>query len=192
MILKVRPHSLVPLALIGLAFTLTQAKAAITVTFSYNGINTIGVVSGSITLPSLTSANDLPNNGPTFIDGGERTLYVHTSGDPSYDYYVGGSNPSSVQITSPNLWSGNQSFGFIFSTLYAPFSAVPGSVYTPTGTLTWSNQTLAQVGVSGLTTPIVAYRASNGEEIRFVTAVPEPGTALLSAIGAIGLLRRRR
>lgn len=183
-----------PLALIGFAFAIAQAGAAITVTFSFDGADTIGVVSGSITLPQTPSANDSPNTGATFIDGNDRTLYVHVTGTPSYDFYSGGTNPSSVDISRPDQWSGTESFGFISDTLYATFSAVPGNTYAPTGTFTWSNQTLQQVGVSGITVPVVVYTASNGEEIRFVTTIPEPSLSGLvlgsAAFAAIGIRRR--
>lgn len=191
------PKSRFPLALAGLAFAfaLPRAEAAIMITFSYDGTDTIATVSGSITLPPTLDANDAPNGGATFMDASNGWLYVHVSGSPSYDSYGGGSNPNSFAIAAPDQWSGTGSFGFSTGVLYTPFDAVPGGTYAPEGTFTWSNRTLEQVGVAGITTPTAVYQASNGEQILYVT-VPEPGLPGLAACGAIfaalGIRRRGR
>jgi hypothetical protein len=186
------------LALIGLALALPQAKAAITITFSFDGRDTLGVISGAITLPSAPASNDVGGGYLRYVGRGPEILYVHVVGNPSYDHYTGGSNPgflNLLQYPEPGFL-GKKSFGFDRGSLYTAYDAVPGSTYAPTGTFIWPRSTLAQVGVSGLTTPLVVYVASNGEEIRFVTAVPEPGvTGLLAAgaaFGTIGIRRRRR
>jgi hypothetical protein len=194
MIFKMIPRYLLSLAVIGFVFAVPQAKAAITITFSFNGVDTIGVLSGSINLPVAPAANDVGGGYFRYVGTGSEILYVHVVGNQSYDHYTGGSNPSSVNLRMNGGagFLGTQSFGFDRGSLYTAYDAVPGSTYAPTGTFIWPRSTLQAVGVSGLTTPIVVYRASNGEEIQFVTAVPEPGTALLGAIGAIGLIFRRR
>ncbi len=184
-----------PLALVGLALAFARAEAAITITFSYDGTDTIATVSGSITLPPTLDADNVPNGGATFMDGSYGWLYVHVSGNPSYDVYSGGSNPNSFVIAAPDQWSGTGSFGFSSDVLYTAFDEVPGGTYAPSGTFTWSNRTLEQVGVAGITTPTVVHTTSNGEDILYVT-VPEPGLPGLAACGAIfaalGIRRRGR
>lgn len=187
-----------PLALVGFAFVSAQAEAAITITFSFDGRDTIGVISGSITLPQAPAANDNGGGFTRYVGTGTEILYVHVVGNPSYDHYTGGSNPGFVPLRMYGgaEFLGTKSFGFDRGSLYTAYDAIPGSTYTPTGTFVWPYSTLEQVGVSGLTTPLVVYRASNGEEIRFVTAIPEPGiTGLLAgsaALAAIGTRRRGR
>ena len=192
------PKLRLPLGLIGFAFACAQAGAAITITFSYDGMDTIGVISGSITLPEAPAANDNGGGYTRYVGTGSEILYVHVVGSPSYDHYTGGSNPGfvSLRMYGGAQFLGTKSFGFDRASLYTSYDAIPGSTYTPTGTFIWPRSTLEQVGVSGLTTPLVVYRASNGEEIRFVTPVPEPGaTGLLAgsaAIAAISIRRRGR
>ena len=192
------PKLRLPLALIGLALALPQVKAAITITFSFDGTDTVGVISGSITLPAAPAANDNGGGYTRYVGTGAEILYVHVVGSPSYDHYTGGSNPGSVSLRMYGgaEFIGTKSFGFDRGSLYTAFDAVPGSTYAPTGTFIWPRSTLEQVGVNGLTTPLVVYVASNGEEIRFVTSVPEPGVAGLFAGGAalatVGIRRRGR
>lgn len=189
------PKLRVLLSLVGFACAFAKAEAAITVTFSYDGTNTIGVVSGSITLPQMITNNDDSNAGPTFI-GGYGALYVHVTGVPSYDIYFGGTRGASFMIAAADQWSGTGSFGFSHDALYTAFNATPGGTYSPSGTFTWNNKTLAQAGVGGFTTPVVVYTSSNGEEIRFLTNVPEPAVSGLLAGGAtlaaLGIRRRAR
>jgi hypothetical protein len=87
-------------------------------------------------------------------------------------------------IAAADQWSGTESFGFSDNALYTAFNATPGGTYTPSGTFTWNNKTLAQAGVGGFTTPVVVYTSSDGEEIRFLTNVPESGVIGLLAATA--------
>jgi hypothetical protein len=188
------PKLCFPLALIGLALAMPHAKAAVTITFSYNGTDTVGVISGSIILPAAPAANDVGGGFLRYVGRGEAILYVHVVGSPSYDHYTGGSNPGFVnllQYPAPQF-IGTKSFGFDRGSLYTAFDAVPGSTYAPTGTFVWPGFTLEQVGVSGLATPLVVYVASNGEEIRFLANVPEPGVSGLLAVCALGTIGIRR
>lgn len=55
------------------------------------------------------------------------------------------------------------------------------------GSILVGSQTTAINGLGEVSTPVTAYRMTGG-----FTAVPEPSAALLGALGALGLLRRRR
>lgn len=190
------PNFIFPLALMAYAASFLEANAAITITFSFDGTNTVGVVSGSIILPGTPTAEGLGGGFFPYVGAGPSELYVHLVGTPSYNVYGGGSitTPTGIPSYSRAEFVGTRSFGFANEVLYTAFDAAPGSTYAPTGTFVWANTTLATVGVSGMTSPVTVYTASNGEEIRFVT-VPEPGTLSLFAAGT-GLIaariRRRR
>ncbi|MGE9266586.1 MAG: PEP-CTERM sorting domain-containing protein [Verrucomicrobiales bacterium] len=171
-----------------------SAVAGILVTFTYDGTDTIGTVSGSLVLPSIRNADDFSNTGPDYISIGNPAFYVHKSGSPSYDFYDGGSyNLHNIGLNA-NSWSGSASFGFSQETLYADPNTTPGSTYSPTGVFRWNNRTPEEIGATNYSTPTVIYTASNGGDntISLLYVVPEPTGLSLLALSALTLLRRKR
>jgi hypothetical protein len=191
-LIKAHPSLIVAGTLSLLALS-NSAEAIVTVTFSQSGANVIGVISGNIILPD--AAHNPVNNGNAFSTsstGSSNALWSYVPG--LYDEYTGGTNFGSSLNKNPDSFSGTSTFGFLSGSFLTDGSAAVGGSFTPNGTWTWSDTTLADIGLGGLTsTPITVYRAhsTSNDTIQFA-AVPEPSSFALLGLGATSLLVRRR
>ncbi|MDB4618157.1 PEP-CTERM sorting domain-containing protein [Akkermansiaceae bacterium] len=173
-------------ALITFGSLAVEANAAILITFKEVGGDVIATTSGSIVVPNTQSLN----SSGTFLAGSPNRL-SHLSGN--IDRYSGGTFSGDLAISKiPSSGSGT-TFGIEDSLIYFDASAVPGSTYTPTTTWTWSGETISSIGLDpSVSLPLTVYTASNGETVSIIA--PEPSSALLSGLGALGLavIRRRK
>ena len=167
-----------------------SSEAAVTLSFAQVGANVTATWSGSYDLPSApTIVYDAPSDGSLFIagvafgvGGGFNFMYANSSG-------VGFSHGPSSMVFGSYV---GDTFGFSSDELY--YRSGGTGTYAPTGTMTFTGKTLAELGASSFENTL-AYRGTGSvdgsREILFTT-VPEPTSALLSALGASMLLRRRR
>lgn len=165
------------------------SQAAVTLTFQQVGNDVVGQWSGTY---------DLPAGGPT---GTNPSSYAVLNGLSRAFGLVGGlggnfsgiaGTPGSSGTLVIGQYTGD-TFGFDGTALYWPTSA--SGTYSPSGTMTFLNTTLAAAGVASYSHTVAFTGSDNvagSQEIRFHT-VPEPSSTLLMPIGAaFCLLSRRR
>ena len=164
-----------------------EADGAITITFEETGGDVIASTSGSVVVPSTT----LVNFSGTFLVGTANRLSWL---DGNIDRYSGGSFGGLTLSLVPTSGSGD-AFGIEDEFIYFEAPVGVGTTYTPTTTWTWTGQTLSSIGLGSLSTsPTLVYTADNGETVSIVaaSAVPEPSSALLFGLGALGFATHRR
>jgi hypothetical protein len=169
-----------------------QARAAFIVTFSQDGANVDASGSGSFNLSALTSAgpigvNPLVRPQSAWFETGQRT-------DPTFsaDQYSGITGPGSFGpggITNANSFSGSI-VGLFLGDLLVPLGYTSNQNITTAAT--WNNATISSLGLtpgtytytwgSGPTADSLTVRVNPA-----ATAVPEPASLTLLAIGAAGL-----
>lgn len=169
------------------------SEAAVTLTFAQTGADVTAVWSGSYLLPAL--------DGSGFPIAGGHLGVNKAYGLPAvaYDYLsvagVATILPGIVTTSGPYV---GDSFGFAASLLV--FKANASGTFSPQGTFTFANKTLAQLGVGGFNNTLAFTGYNNsGESSKIyyhtagMTAIPEPASLFGTAgVLASGLLIRRR
>ena len=174
-------------ALMGLFAEFSQG--AVLITFEEEGGNVVASTSGTFIIPTTYNGTFGINSSSSASFQG--LLWVRQG----TERYCGGTFVNSGLVLANSVMGGFSTFGYIQEHFYAPSSEAQGSVYSPVTTWTFDSTDIDSLFPSGLsTTPFVVYTASNGETISFVSAVPEPSSALLFVFGAAGacVWRRRK
>jgi len=171
----------------------TSSQAAVTVTFEQVGANVVATWNGSLnfgaekTYPWLVAAAARADS-KSMISGFNGAV----------DIWSGGT----FQTTSLTLSMANNrtpaaaEWGFSETDfILGPGLSTPGLTMIDFGTgsdytLTWDDLTLASMG-AGAFNNTLAWTSAAGDTISYTT-VPEPGTAALLVMGALGLITRRR
>ena len=165
------------------------SQAAVTLTFEQSGSNVIATWSGDYDLPAISQSSPAHLAAGSAAASG-RALVL--DGD-AYRLSFGGVASVTSVVETYGSFTGD-TFGFNGSSLSFP-EGVSGT-YSPVGTMTFANTTLAAMGADSFSNTL-AYSGSNNvggsSEIRFTTsAVPEPTSALLCGLGAFAMATRRR
>ena len=164
----------------------SASDAAVTLTFAQSGPNVTATWSGTYLLPASDTSS--PNSTQAVV--GPDRVYGLSSGT------VFGSNGAGVEeATSLALVVGGyagDTFGFLNSFLVFG----PGAVgdYSPVGTMTFTNTTLAALGASSFSNTLAFTGTGNvgGNKTISFTTIPEPSGVALAALGCLGLAFRRR
>ncbi len=169
------------------------SKAAVTLTFEQVGLNIVVTWSGNYDIPTDPPVITSFVNGMDFDSDG----VVSTSGG-NYSYLPGSGQlfPSSLPAATLSINGGyiGDSFGFFNDDLFYP-AGTPAGIFSPTGTMTVNNMTLAALGADSFNNTL-AFRGTgsvSGSRDIFLTTVPEPSAALLGLIGVVaGAFTRKR
>jgi Flp pilus assembly secretin CpaC len=98
--------------------------------------------------------------------------------------------------TNPELFNNRQIYFLVTHTTGAGavehgiFTTAAGTAFPPNAAAVVSTSVTLSSGAS--ITPIAGGGTVEGNNLQLVQVIPEPSTALLGLIGALGLLRRRR
>ena len=173
----------------------SQSNAAVIITFKQTGSVVLATWNGTITPGSYAGSGATP--GGDYYGGGFSLAGFGISGDIDlWDNGVAtetllGAAPSA--ITGGIYGYGNTAFYF-YSVGPADTEDNPsidfgtGSTYT----MTWVGQTLAGIGAASFNNTLAWTGSTGGTNTISFTTVPEPSAALLSILGAVGLVTRRR
>lgn len=166
-----------------------SSEAAVILTFQQVGNDVTASWSGSYNLPTSTFTAVRPSLAVL-----TSTVAVGTTGDSVSEAASSGSAVSSPLLGfPPDLYVGD-SFGFTRSTLFFPAGAT--GEYSPTGTFTFLNRTLSQLGAGSFDNFVAFVGVGNvggDREIRFNTAsIPEPSSIFLIGLGTVALVFRRK
>jgi hypothetical protein len=193
----------------------SDAMAAVIVNITQSGSNVVATLSGSLSslgTPTGSSSNQGAGGSVLVVPGDpsngipELNIFDVSTGSGSRRYsltYSGGlwgasfSNTaaSGVNLTGVKLFAINKGFS---KGLYLAEDYVFGTAIS--GTVTWNNKTLADLGITNLGTYV--YTAGSGENTDTVTfnlssgggggEVPEPTSMAIFGLGAFGLAYRNR
>jgi hypothetical protein len=189
-------------ALISLAAILTMtlaAPAAITIQFAQVGNDVVATGLGSANITGLTNLTPDPLTGSQVnleassgnfrggATGVNFTIYSGISGPANFGPGTSGNNiPTSVSGDYFGLTAFN-------GRLFVPGGYVSGTALS--NTATWTNRTLANLGLSpvGSSFTYTWGSGANADSLT-VAVVPEPSSALLVGLGAVcvALMRRNR
>jgi hypothetical protein len=178
------------LALAALFACLTPSHAGVVVTFRQIGSDVVASTSGSITTPGGLNAGIATEE--TYSANPFSLLYLNGNFKAVFFFAT---NFQSGLSGAPNTASGDH-FGYNGTDLYVADHVNVNSEYSPNTTWTWTNRTLAGIGLGSLSsTPQVVWAGNwggAGNTISFA-AIPEPCSGLL-LVGSLacGILRRKR
>lgn len=190
-----------PVGLLALVLSAGMANATTIIA----GGGTVGATFVTSTGVTLTTATADFRVGTW--DGTTFTQFAVTDASPIDISTVGGAlagkwaNNTSDNSAAANAFTSSQAVWFEVSvdlgngsTGRAYFSGTPTFPNNGSGvgdSLAYNSTSLTILG-AGSTAGSAAYNAGTGNIVIGVTSVPEPSAALLGALGALGLLRRRR
>lgn len=176
------------LAILASLLGLGVSEAAVTLTFAEVGANVTATWSGIFDIPSFDRTEHAANTA--FAGSGS------TFGLASGNYNISGFAGTGVPFPSFQIKSGTYSgetFGFNGVFINYPASVSPG-LYSPTGTMTFTNTTLAAMGAAGFNNTLAwtGFGNTAGSREIYFHSVPEPSAALFVVLGAFGVMRRKR
>jgi len=166
-----------------------SADAAFVITLQQFGNDVVANGSGTFNTTALTL--DFNSGGSSFLIPSSSAFIFGPDVNTPHGSWLGMSGPSS-------FGTGGQTFSSIGSG--APVGRFGGSLILPQGyvsgtpltnSTTWTNKTLATLGVTPGTYTWTWGTGPTADSMT-IQAVPEPGSALLLALGTLGLLARRR
>ena len=168
-----------------------SSEAAVTLTFEQVGANVTATWSGTYDLPSApTTVYGSPSAFALF--GGVYTLAYGGQSPRVVDANVSGVSFSHGPASSVFASYVGVTFGFSSNELFYPSGAT--GTFAPTGTMTFTGKTLAELGASSFDNTL-AYRGTgsvDGSREILLTTVPEPSGAVLLGISTLLLAFRRR
>ena len=181
--------------LVGAGLCIQPADAALLIGFSQNGSDVVAVTSGTL---EVFSPSSMASTGD--LSGGADNLFGLDSG--LINVVTGGVASTSTLIASPTDFNGD-SFGFdgvsvffggdVSREIELGTGGVLINVLEPETTFIWENTTLAAIGLGALSnTPEIVYTSGAGDNISFVSVVPEPSSIMMLALGAFGFTLRRK
>lgn len=181
----------ITLALIG---SLTNAaSAALSVTFEQDDLDIVMTTTGSIDLSGATFEGVTVPPITGLISGSNSIDKIHTGLPSGSDVYrlanQGNLFTENISLT-PSAASGD-SFGIYASDVHAQFLFYVPSGFTSgaiESSMTFSNASLANFGLINQT---ISWGGAPDQSIT-ISAIPEPSSALLLGLGAIGLAALRR
>lgn len=166
-----------------------SSEAAVILTFQQVGNDVTASWSGAYLLPTA----DFSDLGGS--DSGVSPDVAVGFSDASSDVSFGAGVPvsSSLSPVLADLYIGD-SFGFAQTTLFFPVGAT--GEYSPTGTFTFFNRTLSELGAGSFDNFVAFVGIGNvggDREIRFNTvSIPEPSSIFLIGLGSVALVFRRK
>ena len=190
-------HSTMFALLASLACLPHAAKADVVLNIQESGSDVVAVFSGSINLLGALSLGTVSSPTVSMFPGQAEFLSLSGSSDNIYALtHISGTAFGTGTSTAGTARAGN-SFGFQMAAPYMVFYlpsdyGLSGLLF---GSATWANQTLASLGITPGTYPVVV--ANNTVTINAGAPVPEIDPAGLGSVaalitGALGLIERRR
>ncbi len=204
MLNKYKALSLAVSTLLGMG----ASQAAVTATFNQVGNDVLMTWSGSYNVPT---PDDL-FIGAAGADGiavlGKETTHIYLSGivqeDTTVAIVTGGEIFPYAGMASLTVgtYIGN-SFGFDLGgeniqtegVLILPKDFAGNTIFSPVGTMTFANLTIAQIFSNPLPTNQLVYRGAgsvDGDREIYITAIPEPSSALMLGFFATAALFTRK
>ncbi len=176
------------LAILSTLLGLGVSEAAVTLTFAEVGSNVTATWSGVFDIPSF----DRTDNASNSAVAGSGSSYGLSGGIYNISSFAGTGIPFPLFQPKFGTYSG-ETFGFNGVFINYPATVSPG-LYSPMGTMTFTNTTLTEMGAAGFNQTLAWSGFGNtagSQEIYFHT-VPEPSSALFVVLGAFGVMRRKR
>lgn len=165
----------------------SASDAAVTLTFAQSGPNVTATWSGTYAgLPAGDSAGTVgsdSNIGPNVAHGLASGTAVSANG-------AGLASATGLAVAAGSYVGAT--FGFDGSRLI--FGPGAAGDYSPVGTMTFTNTTLAALGAGAFSNTLAFTGTGNvgGNKTISFTTIPEPSGVALAALGCLGLAFRRR
>lgn len=171
-----------------------STDAGVTLTFEQSGVNVTATWSGTFDLTNTEVAFTNPPDQAVAMLSQESAI---GNGGGAFSVAFMGTAiylASISEIMADSTYVGD-TFGFTGSALM--FDSAASGVFAPTGTMTFLNTTLEEMGVDSFNNTLAFQGSGNingSQEIRYTTVgvIPEPSSALLLGVGALAVAFNRR
>lgn len=175
-----------------------EANGALLLTFEQTGADVAVTGSGSLDLSGLTlsSSNEGYGFEDLYVQGSSGWLWLSGSTTATYDVYSGaGTLNVSGGFTNPGFFNIDFSDDIgIWGTLNTATDVYVSNGYTSTSAIDFStiisDTTLSEIGMNVGDSQTVSWTDGAADSITF-TAIPEPSSALLIGLAALGVAFRR-
>ena len=173
------------------AASIASIQAAVVFNIWQSGSDVLSTGTGSINTAGISKIGTTtfdPNVGPadrSVIVGGQASLDVYSR---SFNFAPFGNGSR----TFANTGTGN-TFGFIGNNIYVPRNYVSDSQLA--GTATYNSNTIASLGMTPGTYTLTWGSGANADSAQLIVGtapIPEPSSLGLLALGAFGLVARRK